>query len=181
MWPTFIALTVVDALLLQALPVAGEHGPGFVPALLLAGFFNLVAVAVLAPLAGLLVRRRHPDMPRIVARDYGGAALVVAVAVVVLAVGLVHRPAVQEAKRDRAAELAAAQRYVLTRAPAAYRAHVELADTVRMDTDLFRTCVPGPRPYRAPCLFVDTSHSPPGVTVDRSRAPNQAVGAPTPR
>jgi hypothetical protein len=120
-------------------------------------------------------------MPRIVTRDYAGAALVVGVAVVVLAVGLVHRPAVQEAKRDRAAELAAAQRYVLTRAPAAYRAHVALADTVRMDTDLFRTCVPGPRPDRALCLFVDTSQSPPGVTVDRSRAPNQAMGAPTPR
>ena len=181
MWPTFIALTVVDALLLQALPIAGENGPDVLPGLVLAGFFNLIAVAVLAPLVGMLVRRRRPGMPRTVARDYAGTALVVAVTLVVLAVGLIHRPAVQDAERARAAQFVAVQRYVLTRAPAAYRAHVALADTVRMDTDLFRTCVPGGEPGRALCLFVDTSQSPPGVTLDRSRAPNEALGAPTPR
>jgi uncharacterized membrane protein YhaH (DUF805 family) len=181
MWPTFVALTVFDALLLAALPIAGDSGPDFVPGLLLAGFFNLVAVAVLAPVVGVAVRRRRPDMPRGVARDYAGAALVVVVTVLLLAVGLLHRPAVDEAKRDRAAQLAAAQRYVLTRAPAAYRAHVGLADSVRMDADLYRTCVPGPQADRALCLFVDTSQSPPGVTLDRSRAPNGTFGSPTPR
>jgi len=180
MWPTFIALTVVDAVLLHTLPIAGENGPDLFPGLVLAGFFNLVAVAVVAPLVGMLVRRRRPDMPRAVAGDYAGTALVVVVTLVVVAIGLIHRPAVIEAKRARAAQLAAVQRYVLTRAPAAYRAHVALADTVRMDTDLFRTCVPGGEPNRALCLFVDTSQSPPGVTLDRSRAPNEAVGAPTP-
>jgi uncharacterized membrane protein YhaH (DUF805 family) len=180
MWPTFIALTVVDAILLGALPVAGERGPMLFPALVLAGFFNLVAVAVLAPLAGMAVRRARPGMPRAVARDYAGTALVVAVTAVVLAVGLLHRPQVEAAQRARAAQFAAVERYVLTRAPAAYRAHVALADTVRMDTDLFRTCVPGGEPGRALCLFVDTAQSPPGLTLDRSRAPNGAVGAPTP-
>jgi hypothetical protein len=181
MWPTFVALTGFDALLLAALPIAGDSGPDFVPGLLLAGFFNLVAVAVVAPAVGVAVRRRRPDMPRGVARDYAGAALVVAVTVVLLAVGLLHRPAVDDAKRNRAAELAAAQRYVLTQAPAAYRAHLGLADSVRMDTDLYRTCVPGAQPNRALCLFVDTSQSPPGVTLDRSRAPNGILGSPTPR
>jgi len=181
MWPAFIALTVVDAVLLHALPIAGERGPGFVPALLLAGFFNLVAVAVVAPLAGLLVRRRRPDMPRSVAHDYAGAALVVVVTLVLLAVGIAHRPAVQRAQRARAAQFAAVQRYVLARAPAPYRAHVAFADTVQMDTDLYRTCVPGDEPDRAFCLYVDTSQSPPGLTLDRSRAPNDTPGAPTPR
>ena len=180
LWPTFIALTVVDAVLLQAVPIAGEHGPDLFPGMVLAGFFNLVAVAVLAPLCAVLVRRRRPDMPRTVARDYAGTVLVVVVTLIVVAVGLLHRPALLEAKRARAAQLAAVQRYVLTRAPATYRLHVALADTVRMDADLFRTCVPGGRPDRALCLFVDTSQSPPGVTLDRSRAPNEAVGAPTP-
>ena len=162
------------------MPIAGEHGPDLFPGMVLAGFFNLVAVAVLAPLCAVLVRRRRPDMPRTVARDYAGTVLVVVVTLIVVAVGLLHRPALLEAKRARAAQLAAVQRYVLTRAPAAYRVHVALADTVRMDADLFRTCVPGGRPDRALCLFVDTSQSPPGVTLDRSRAPNEAVGAPTP-
>jgi hypothetical protein len=181
MWPTFIALTVFDAVLLGALPIAGESGPDFVPGLLLAGFLNLFAVAVIAPLVGFALRRRRTGLPRIVANDYAGTVLVVAVTVALLAAGLIHRPAIQEAKRDRAVSLAAVQRYVLTRAPMQYRAHVGLADTVRMDGDLFRTCVPGAAPDRALCLFVDTSQSPPGVTLDRSRAPNAAVGAPTPR
>ena len=181
MWPTFVGVTVFDAFLLHALPIAGESGPDFVPGMLLAGFLNLVAVAVIAPLAGLVLRRRRTGLPRMVANDYAGTALVVGVAALLLAAGLVHRPAVREAKRDRAAQLAAAQRYVLARAPAEYRAHVALADTVRLDSDLFRTCVPGDRLERALCLFVDTSQSPPGVTLDRSRAPNAVAGAPTPR
>jgi hypothetical protein len=175
MWPTFVALTVFDALLLGALPIAGETGPDFVPGLLLAGFMNLVAVAVIAPLVGLVLRGRRTGLPRVVANDYAGTALVVVVSVVLLAVGLIHRPAIQEAKRDRAASLAAVQRYVLMRAPAQYRAHVALVDTARMDSDLFRTCVPGARPERALCLFVDTSQSPPGLTLDHSRAPNAAA------
>jgi hypothetical protein len=180
MWPTFIALTVVDALLLHSLPISGETGPDLVPALLLAGFINLFAVAVIAPLAGLLVRRRRPDMPRIVATDYAGTVAVVAVLLSLLAIGLVHRPAVLEAKRDRGAQLLAVQHYVMANAPATYRAHLALADTVRMDDDLFRTCVPGAKPDRALCLFVDTSQSPPGVTLDHNRAPNTMVGAPLP-
>jgi uncharacterized membrane protein YhaH (DUF805 family) len=181
MWPMFVALTVVDALLLSALPIAGNAGPDLVPGLLLACFFNLVAVAVVAPVIGVLVRRRRPDMPRTVARDYAGAALVLCVTFALLGVGLLHRPAVQNAERDRAATLAAVQRYVLARAPMAYRAHVGLADAVQMDTDLYRACVPGPRVDRALCLFVDTSQSPPGVTLDQSRAPNGTFGSPTPR
>jgi hypothetical protein len=178
MWPTFVALTVFDAVLLGALPIAGESGPDFVPGVLLAGFMNLVAVAVIAPLVGLVLRRRRTGLPRMVANDYAGTALVLAVTVVLLAVGLGHRPAIEEAERDRAASLVAVKRYVLVRATAEYRAHVALADTVRLDSDLFRTCVPGARPERALCLFVDTSQSPPGVTLDRSRAPNALAGAP---
>src|SRR5213076_1553554 len=63
MWPAFVALTVADALLLHQLPIATD-GVDVVPALLLAGFLNLVVVAVAAPLAGRLLRRRRPDLPR---------------------------------------------------------------------------------------------------------------------
>jgi uncharacterized membrane protein YhaH (DUF805 family) len=181
MWPTFLAATVFDALLLGALPIAGDSGPDLFPGLILAGFFNLLAVAVVAPLLGLLVRRWRGSLPRFVATNYAGTALVLVVTAVLIVVGLLHHPAVQEAKRARAAQLAAAQRYVLLRGPRAYRAHVALADTAQLDSNLFRTCVPGNRADRALCLFVDTSQSPPGVTLDRSRAPNGVMGAPTPR
>jgi hypothetical protein len=68
-WPAFAALTVVDALLLTRLPFY-EEGPGtLVGGLLLAMFFNLLAVAVVGPLLGVRLRRRRPDLPRPVAAD----------------------------------------------------------------------------------------------------------------
>src|SRR3989442_433990 len=48
-WPAFTLFVVGDAVLLQALPIAGD-GPELFPALLLSGFFNLLVVAVAAPL-----------------------------------------------------------------------------------------------------------------------------------
>src|SRR5262245_17358113 len=44
-WPAFAALTVVDALLIALLPFQGD-GPDLIGALLIAGFANLLAVAV---------------------------------------------------------------------------------------------------------------------------------------
>ena len=62
LWPLFVSLTIVDALLLGRLPLSGEQGTDLVPALLLAGFFNLLVVAVLGPLASVLLHRRRPDL-----------------------------------------------------------------------------------------------------------------------
>ena len=175
MWPTFLVVAVFDAVLLHELPIAGEDGTDLVPALLLAGFFNLLAVAVIAPFVGMLVRRRRPSLPRTVATDYAGTALVIVVAVALLAGGLIHRPAVEQARRERAAQLAAAQRYVLMRGPAEFRGHIALADSVQLGDHLFRTCVPGAEARRAMCVVVDTGQAPPGVTLDRSGSPNAAV------
>ena len=72
LWPAFWVLTLADALLLGCLPIAGDGGTAFVPALLLSGFFNLVAVAIVAPLAGLVLRRRRRDLPRVIAFDRAG-------------------------------------------------------------------------------------------------------------
>ena len=58
-WPAFCALTVVDAIVLSLLPFYGDGPGGYVPGLLLAGFFNILAVAVLAPIGGRLLRRRR--------------------------------------------------------------------------------------------------------------------------
>src|SRR3954452_17135708 len=95
-WPLFGALVVVDAIVLHELPLAGDQGPGAIGALLLAGFFNLVAVAVAGPLGGLLLRRRRPDLPAVIASDYAGTTAMLALAAVLLTIGLVHRPAVSE-------------------------------------------------------------------------------------
>ena len=69
MWPAFVLALVFDTVLLRALPIAGDTAPDLFAAALLAFFFNLVAVAVGAPLLGRLVRRRWPGLPKVVADD----------------------------------------------------------------------------------------------------------------
>jgi hypothetical protein len=165
-WPAFAALTVVDALLVARLPFHGD-GPDAIGALLLAGFFNLLVVAVAAPLAGVVLRRWRPDLPRMIARDYAGTALLALVTALLVAGGLAHRPGLDEENADRAAALAAVQRYVRSQAPR----FVGAPDLVREETDLYRVCVSGPE-ARPLCLFVNTGQVPAGVTRDPAREAN---------
>src|SRR4051812_50222176 len=78
MWPAFVVGVVLDAALVHALPIAGETAPEAFGAILLAFFFNLVAVAIGAPLAGRWLRRRRPRLPEGGADDRAGAPLVAA-------------------------------------------------------------------------------------------------------
>jgi len=171
-WPVFVALVVGDAILLHELPLAGDRGPGAVGALLLAGFFNLVAVAVAGPLGGHLLRRRRPDLPKVVASDYAGTAAMLAVSALLVGLGLAHRPAAMADREAFAAGLSRVRAFVGHNAPAQYRRHIDEATSMRFGHDLYRTCVPGDDPRRALCLFVTTSETPPGIRVDPSRAPN---------
>jgi len=173
LWPSFVALTLADGILLTRLPFYGDGPGGVVPGVLLAGFANLFCVAVLAPLVGRRLRRRRPDLPKLIADDYAGTALVCLLAAGLLTAGLLHRPAVREEQADRRAQLAAVQGYVRTRSPE-YRPGLALADAMRLKSDLYRTCVPGPDPKRWLCLFVETDQNPAGLSLDPDRAPNDA-------
>jgi hypothetical protein len=173
MWPAFAAFTVLDGVLIHANPLAGD-ATGIVPALILAAVFNLIAVAVLGRMGGWLLRRRRPDLPAVVAHDYAGTACLFAVAGIVAVAGLLHQPAVDERRADCSAQAAAARRWILTEAPPAYRRNLRHADSLRLGADLYRTCVPGPDPRRALCLFVNTDQHPPGVRVDPNREPNES-------
>ncbi|MEA2268989.1 MAG: hypothetical protein QOC64_1599 [Solirubrobacteraceae bacterium] len=175
MWPAFAVALVVDAVLLRLLPIAGDTAPDPFAALLLASFFNLVAVAVGAPLAGRWVRARRPVLPKVVADDRAGTALLGAVAVALLAIGLAHRPAVQAEAREFEAQATTARQFVLERAPARFRANVEHMDTLKQGGDLYRTCVPGPSARRAFCVIVNTDQHPPGVTRDTDQSPNAVL------
>src|SRR3954451_738043 len=116
-WPMFAALAVVDAVLLHELPVAGDSGPRLIGALLLAGVLNLVAVAVAGPLGGLLLRRRRPDLPGVVASDYAGTAAMLAVTALLLVIGLVHRPNAQADREALSVGLSRVRAYVGHNAP----------------------------------------------------------------
>jgi hypothetical protein len=178
MWPAFLVALVFDAVLLRVLPIAGDTAPDVFATILLAFFFNLVAVAVGAPLAGRLVRRRWPGLPKVVADDRAGTALVAGMAVVLLAIGLAHRPAMQRQERAFDVQAAAARQFVLARAPGRFRAHVDRMDTWKQGEGLYRTCVPGPTHRRSFCVFVDTRHDPPLVTGDRDQSPNSVLAGP---
>jgi hypothetical protein len=171
LWPSFVALTLLEGIALEVLPIAGDGPGGVVPGVLLAGFANLIAVATLAPLAGYRLRRRRPDLPRPVADNYAGTALLCAITAVIVALGLVHRPSVVAEQAARRAQLGAVHDYVVAQAPE-YRAGIALADSMRLEKDYYRTCVPGPDPKRWLCLFVNTRQRPAGVSVDHDRAPN---------
>ncbi len=170
-WPVFAALTVVDALLVARLPFHGD-GPDAIGALLLAGFFNLLAVAVAAPLLGALVRRRwRPDLPRMIARDYAGTALLLAVTAALVAGGLIHRAGLLTEHRARRAALAATHAYVVAQAPG-FRGGLAAADVLQEETDLYRICVYGTDPLPL-CVYVNTDQVPAGVKRDPSRVPNR--------
>src|SRR4051794_34671480 len=136
-WPAFAALTVVDAVLIARLPFQGD-GPDAIGAVLVAGFANLLVVAVAAPLAGTLIRRRwRPDLPRMIARDYAGTVLLGLMTVVLVTGGLIHRTGLQREHRARAAAVAATHDYVFAQAPA-FRAGLAAADVEQKETDLYR-------------------------------------------
>jgi hypothetical protein len=170
-WPVYVVLTVADGVMLARLPFTGDGTAGVVPGLLIAGFANLLAVAVVAPLAGRRLRRRRPDLPRLVANDYAGTVALTCVSLALLAGGILHRPARNAERAELAAVAATTHDYVASREPA-YRAGLANIDAMRVEDELYRSCVPGDDPQRWLCLFVTTDQRPPGVTEDPDRAPN---------
>ena len=67
------------------------------------------------------------------------------------------------------------RRWVALNGDAYERAHVSRADSLRVDEDLYRTCVPHPDPTRALCLIVDTSQLAADRHARRQRRAEQAV------
>jgi hypothetical protein len=164
----FIGLTALDTVAIVLLPFLGA-GPDVLGGFLLALFINLVAVAVVAPLAGLLLVRRRPDLPRLVARDYAGTAVLVVAAVAIVVAGIAHRATLAGERAAERAAVASVHAYVVSQAPA-YRAGLVDVDTVQVEDNLYRSCVPGRERWL--CLYVRTDQSPAGVTVDGDATPN---------
>jgi hypothetical protein len=174
LWPTFAFLTVLDGVLLHLHPIAGDH-TGVFPGALLAGFMNLVAVAVVAP---LISRRLRGGRPREIADDRAGTIAIAAVTVGLAIAGLAHAGSVDDANRAMSEQLAAARRYFASQAPPAYRRNLDDIDTWKQSADLFRSCIPGADPEHALCVFVTTDTQPPGVRLDPDHEPNSVVAGP---
>jgi hypothetical protein len=175
MWPAYFGLTAVDAVLLVQLPPYQGGPDELVGGVLLAGFANLLLLAVAAPFAGRLLRRRRRDLPRTIAYGYAGTALLVALTAVLLVAGLAHRPAAAGERDDAAALSDAVRAYVSAHAPD-WEPGLDGVDVRAYAPDVYRVCVPGPDPRRALCLIVDTDRRPVGVVRDDSMEPNAPAG-----
>jgi hypothetical protein len=153
--PLLAVLVVGDALLIHYRPLSGDGRAHPMAALLLASFLNLVAVAALAPFLAMALRRARPDLPVVVARDRAGVALVLLVTAGLLAGGLLHHRTVVRNANALADAHARGVAWIGTYAPAPFRRHVELADTVAVvPGSLYRTCAPDPAHGRAWCVVV---------------------------
>jgi hypothetical protein len=157
LWPTFLSLTVADAVIGHLLPPAGETQT-VLGAALIGLFLNLIAVVLLSVPLGALLRRVRPDLPKIVARDYGGTAAIAAAAAALLIAGLAHRASILAHHRAMEDAISRAQAFIGDHAPAEFRRNVQFVSTVVIEPgSMYRTCVPSASdPRRTYCVIVKT-------------------------
>ena len=116
LWPSFVAATVAGGVLIDRLPPGGDGGGmGVVPGMLIAGFLNLAALILVGGAGGLLLRRRRPDLPREIARDYAGTVGVGLVTALLLVLGLGHHAEVRDNERAFDAQQASARAFIAHR------------------------------------------------------------------
>jgi hypothetical protein len=179
MWPTFVAVTLVDGLILHLLPPIGT-GVDIVPGMLLATFGNLLLIGAIAPWLARRTWKRRPAAepgapPRAqleVLTDRIGTGLLVATIFGVVAAGLAARPLVVSETEATEQNAKAFRNLILTSGDDELIRNLETANTVRLSEDYFRTCVARDDRRHFYCAFVDTSKDPPDVEVDGSAEPN---------
>ena len=156
LWPAFIVATALDGAVGHLLPPVGDSQT-VVSALLIGLFFNLIGVILLSRPGGIVVRRARPDLPGVVARDYAGTIVVLAVAMVLLGAGLVHRATVVAHEQSFRDATVRAQAFIGDRAPATFRANARDASTLAiLAGSLDRVCVPSEDRKRTYCVVVNT-------------------------
>jgi len=155
LWPTFVALTVVDGIVGRLLPPAGTTET-LVAATLLGLVVNVLLVILLSRPLGMLLRRVRPDMPGVVARDYAGTVVVVAVTAVLTIAGIAHRPEIQARQRDTADAIARAQAWIGDRAPDTFRRNLRFVSLIAIvPGTIYRACVPSVDGTRSYCVIVN--------------------------
>jgi hypothetical protein len=156
LWPAFVVATAVDGLIGHLLPPAGES-QRIVSAMLTGLVLNLIGVILLSHPVGVLVRRARRDIPSVIARDYGGRIVVLAVAVGLLSAGLLHRASVIADQRSLRDATVRAQAYIGDRAPAQFRSNTGEATTFAIQNGwIYRVCVPSNDRRRTYCVVVNT-------------------------
>jgi hypothetical protein len=154
LWPTFVVLTAADAIIGHELPPIGDSQKIFA-AVLLGGIFNLLGVIVLSWPLSLVLRRMRPDLPAMVARDYAGTLVVVAITAALLGTGIAHRSTILQRSTVARDAATRAEAWIGTRAPAAYRRDAARLDTFAIEPGrLYRTCATSADGNRSYCVIV---------------------------
>jgi len=156
MWPAFIAATIADGLVGHWLPLWGDNHAAMAVGLL-GLWLNVIGLIVIGRPLALVLRRRRPDLPVIVARDYAGTSTVGAIAIIVLSAGLIHHQTVVSDHNAREDAITRAQAYIGDRAPPEFRRNLQWVSTVAVQPgSLYRACVPSLDWRRTFCVIVDT-------------------------
>jgi hypothetical protein len=154
LWPTFVLLTAADAVIGHELPPIGDSQKIFA-AVLLGGIFNLLGVIVLSWPLSLVLRRARPDLPALVARDYAGTFVVVAITAALLGAGIAHRSTILQRSTDARDAATRAEAWIGARAPAAFRRDAARLDTLTIEPGrLYRSCVTSADRKRSYCVIV---------------------------
>ena len=157
LWPAFVAFTIVDAVIGHDLPPAGSTETLFAAALL-GLFLNLLGVLFLSRPLGWALRRVRPDMPQVVARDYGGTIVVLALTATLVLAGVTHRPAIQASQRAMQDAIARAQAWIGDRAPDEFRRNLQMVSLLAIQTGtIYRACVPNVENTKSYCVVVNRS------------------------
>ncbi len=157
LWPSFLVLTVVDAAFVHLLPPQGET-ESVVLAWIQSTVLMLLAMVIVSPLLGIVLRRLRRDLPRSVARNYAGTFGVLGVSGFLLVAGLINH---HNVSLDRSARLDASQRaeaWIGDHAPPQFQANVQNMDTFGIQPPRFyRSCVANDMGSRDYCVVVDRS------------------------
>ena len=161
-WPAFVLFTLLDAVVINALPPAVIERPNLIVGVLAATFGNLVLVGVAAPFLAKRLAAREPlahagatavppETRREVLQDRVAAVLLAAGLLATLVSGLANRPVIvseTEATEEVGRQLRA---YVDHSGDEELRRNLETANTVRLERGLLPRLH---RPRRPPSLRV---------------------------
>lgn len=163
LWPAFVATALLDGVIAGARPFLGDR-QSFVGGVLAGLILNLVAVLVCSRPFGALLRRRRPDLPSAIARNYGGTVAVLLVSAGMLAVGLARHDSIVGTQRTLRDAVVRAEAYIGDHAPASFRADATRTDTFTIQTGVaYRTCALSEDGRRSYCVIVK-----PRLPLDRS-------------
>jgi hypothetical protein len=187
LWPAFGAAVLVDAAILHFLPPVGSEqqinappGLNLVGDLIVAGFTNLFLVAVIAPwLARRLTERPAPEgqiAPPYELHFGRSAAILMAVAAFgLVVVGEGNRPLIVSETNATETNARLVRQYVMNHGSAEMRRNLETANTARIASNFFRTCISNDHRTSYWCFFVDTKVDPAKLTRDPDARPNSIV------